>query len=59
MIKQRYNLNDLLSQLRGQGVKSIEDVDYAILENNGLLSVFQKEKVRCTDAHYRIWCFTV
>ena len=44
MIKQRYNLNDLLSQLRGQGVKSIEDVDYAILENNGLLSVFQKEK---------------
>ena len=44
MIKQRYNLNDLLSQLRGQGVKSIENVDYAILENNGLLSVFQKEK---------------
>ena len=44
MIKQRYNLNDLLSQLRGQGVKSIEDVDYAILENNGLLSVFQKER---------------
>lgn len=44
MIKQRYNLNDLLSQLRGQGIKSIEDVDYAILENNGLLSVFQKGK---------------
>ena len=42
MLKQRYNLDDLLTQLREQSVKSIEDVDYAILETSGKLSVFQK-----------------
>lgn len=44
MLSQRYNLDDLLTQLREQSVKSIEDVDYAILETNGKLSVFQKGK---------------
>ena len=42
MSKIRYSLDDLLSQLREQQIKSIEDVDYAILENNGKLSVFEK-----------------
>ena len=42
MLKQRYNLDDLLTQLRAQGVKSIEEVDYAILETSGKLSVFKK-----------------
>lgn len=42
MLKQRYNLDDLLTQLRGQSVKSIEEVDYAILETSGKLSVFKK-----------------
>lgn len=40
MQKLRYSLDDLISQLREQGVKNIEDVNYAILENNGKLSVF-------------------
>lgn len=44
MSKIRYSLDDLISQLRSKGVKSIEEVDYAILENNGSLSVFQKSK---------------
>ena len=44
MKKLRYSLDDLISQLREKGVKSIEEVDYAILENTGTLSVFQKEK---------------
>lgn len=43
MTKLRYTLDDLISQLREQGIKSIEEVNYAILENNGKLSVF-KEK---------------
>ncbi|MBQ9024464.1 MAG: DUF421 domain-containing protein [Bacilli bacterium] len=43
MIKQRYNLDDLLLQLREQQIRSIEEVDYAILENNGKLSVFIKK----------------
>lgn len=44
MTKIRYTLDDLLSQLREKGVKSIEEVDYAILENSGELSVFQNTK---------------
>ena len=44
MAKLRYGLDDLITQLREQGIKSIEEVDYAILENNGKLSVFQKTK---------------
>lgn len=43
MLKQRYNLDDLLVQLRSRGIKSIEEVDYAILETSGKLSVFRKE----------------
>lgn len=42
MLKQRYNLDDLLVQLRSGGIKSIEEVDYAILETSGKLSVFKR-----------------
>ena len=42
MIKQRYNLEDLLTQLRAREIKSIEEVEYAILETSGKLSVFPK-----------------
>lgn len=41
----RYTLDDLVSQLREQGVKNIEDVNYAILENNGKLSVFTDNNI--------------
>lgn len=41
MIKQKYNLDDLLTQLREKGYRNIEDIEYAILENNGTLSVFE------------------
>lgn len=44
MTKIRYTLDDLITQLREKGIKSIEEVDYAVLENSGKLSVFQKEK---------------
>lgn len=40
MARIRYSLDDLITQLRLQGVKSIEKVKYAVLENNGNLSVF-------------------
>ena len=42
MKKQRYNIDDLLTQLRGQSIKSIAEVDYAVLETSGKLSVFKK-----------------
>ena len=44
MLKQRYNLDDLLVQLRDKGYRSIEDVEYAVLESNGTLSVFPYQK---------------
>ena len=43
MIKQRYSLDDLLNQLRDKNIRSIEEVDYAILETGGKLSVFKKD----------------
>lgn len=43
MSKLRYSLDDLLTQLRLQGIKSIDKVKYAILENNGNLSVFNED----------------
>jgi len=44
MTKLRYGLDDLLSQLRGKGIRSLDEVEYAILENSGTLSVFEKGK---------------
>ena len=44
MTKLRYTIDDLIAQLREQGIKSIEEVNYAVLENNGKLSVFENSK---------------
>lgn len=44
MLKQRYNIDDLLIQLREKGIKSIEEVDYAVLETSGKLSIFKKNE---------------
>ncbi|MDH6374351.1 uncharacterized membrane protein YcaP (DUF421 family) [Paenibacillus sp. PastF-3] len=44
MRKQRYNIDDLLMQLRGQNIASPADVEFAILEPSGQLTVFEKEK---------------
>lgn len=49
MVRQRYNIDDLLTQLREKEVKSIEEVDYAILENSGTLSVFKKQGNKVGD----------
>ena len=42
MSKQKYNLDDLLLQLRQNQVRSLEEVEYAILEPSGNLSIFRK-----------------
>ncbi|CEE02148.1 hypothetical protein BT1A1_2327 [Caldibacillus thermoamylovorans] len=44
MKKQRYNFDDLLMQLRENNIRYISDVEYAILEPTGKLSVIKKEK---------------
>ena len=41
MKKLCYNFDDLVLQLRKKDIKSIMEVEYAILENNGKLSVFK------------------
>ncbi|MHB8073192.1 DUF421 domain-containing protein [Desulfosporosinus fructosivorans] len=46
--KNCYNLTDLLEELRIKNVPNIADVEYAILENNGELSVFPKSEKRPT-----------
>lgn len=46
MRSQRYNFDDLLAQLRSQNIINIGDVEYAILETSGELSVIEKFKVK-------------
>ena len=41
LIKNRYTLNDLLLELRQNEIKNVSDVEYAVLEQNGKLSVFK------------------
>ncbi len=44
--KELYNLNDLLEQLRINNLPNIADVEYAILETSGQLSVIPKSQKR-------------
>ena len=41
MSKQRYSLDDLMIELRSNGIKNLKDVEYAVLENNGHLNIFK------------------
>ena len=42
MLREKYNIGDLLMQLRDKGIFDISEVDFAILEPNGKLSVLKK-----------------
>ncbi len=43
MKKQRYNFDDLLMQIREKDIKDVSNVEFAILEPSGDLSVFEKQ----------------
>ncbi|SHE09812.1 Protein of uncharacterised function (DUF421) [Chlamydia abortus] len=43
MKKQRYNLDDLILQLRENKITNISDVEFAILETTGTLTVVEKQ----------------
>lgn len=43
MARLRYNMDDLLTQLREKNISNVADVEFAILETSGKLSVFPKE----------------
>lgn len=49
MIEQRYTLDDLLLQLREKDIRSIDEIEYAVLEINGKLSVFKKDDKKDKD----------
>ncbi len=51
MIKQRYNLDDLLLELRNNGIKNLKDVEYAVLENSGKLNIFKYNFLKCEGAN--------
>lgn len=44
--KARFDINDLLRELRVQGYYNISDVDYVVLETNGMVSIMPKENKR-------------
>lgn len=46
--KNRYNLTDLLEELRIKNIPNISDVEFAVLETNGQLSVVPKAQKRPT-----------
>ncbi len=46
LIKERFTINELQEKLRTNGVMSLGDVEYAILETSGDLSVVQKPNKR-------------
>ncbi|WP_235991781.1 DUF421 domain-containing protein [Metabacillus schmidteae] len=44
METQRYNFDDLMTQLRDKNIGNVADVEFAILEPSGKLSVIEKQK---------------
>jgi uncharacterized membrane protein YcaP (DUF421 family) len=49
MKKHRYNLDDLMLQLRQNKIMNVADVEFAVLEPSGKLSVVEKEIKETTD----------
>ncbi|MNF96373.1 hypothetical protein D3C84_791620 [compost metagenome] len=53
MTKGRYNLDDLMLQLRENGVSTVGDVEFAILETSGKLSVIKRDKESAALDHWQ------
>lgn len=48
LIKERFTINELEERLRGKDVMNLSDVEYAILETSGEVTVIQKPDKRTT-----------
>ncbi|GHU38580.1 DUF421 domain-containing protein [Clostridia bacterium] len=46
----RYTVEELISEVRLKGISDISEVEYAILESNGQLSVFEKPEFQTVKA---------
>ncbi len=44
MQKERYNVDDLIGQLREKGIRSVDEIEYAVLETSGKLSIYHKSR---------------
>ena len=51
MKKARISIDELLCQIRQNGIYDLQEVDYAILEENGKMSVIPKSMYRQPDKH--------
>ena len=45
MKKNKYNISDLMLQLRNKDIQSPKEVEFAILEGNGNLNIIKKENI--------------
>jgi uncharacterized membrane protein YcaP (DUF421 family) len=50
MLRIRISIDELISEIRQAGYSSLQDVDYAILEQNGKISVIPKRACQPPDA---------
>ena len=48
LIKERFTINELQERLRGQNIVNLSDVEFAILETNGEITVIEKPNKRNT-----------
>lgn len=48
LIKERFTINELQERLRANNINNIADVEYAILETSGQVSIIQKPNKRTT-----------
>ena len=50
MKRQCYNLDEILEQIRQEGYSDVRDVEYAILENSGKISVIPSARGKALSA---------
>lgn len=44
MLRQRFNIADIMEELRNNGICSLDDVEYIVMETNGKVSVILKQE---------------
>lgn len=49
MLRQRYNIQDLMTQIRTKDIQSPAEVEFAILEDNGTLNIITKKDCTMND----------
>ena len=50
LLESRISVNELLSEIRSQGIGSIDEVEYATIEQNGSLSIIKKDGTKLAHA---------